>query len=184
MLNGRYNMDLYNQIILRLSPSHIEKAIQITVIFIVSLLLIFVIQRAIGLFFSGLKEKSRLSSYRQRISTAEGLLDNVVMITILGIAFLIIMREVGLDVTPILTGAGILGLAISFGAQTIVKDLLAGFFIIIENQFNVGDKVKINDTKGEISKINLRTTVLIDQKENTIYIPNSEIKSVLVYKQS
>lgn len=177
-------MEYYEKLFLKMSPENIEKGIQITLIFVVALALILFIQRAIGLFFGGLKEKSRLASYRQRISTAEGLLDNFVMFIILGIAFLVAMRTIGIDVTPILTGAGILGLAISFGAQTIVRDLLAGFFIIVENQFNVGDDVKINDMIGEITKINLRTIVLQDKKGNTIFIPNSEIKSVLVYKKS
>ncbi len=177
-------MDYYNKIVLKLSPDNIEKGIQITLIFIVALVLILVIQRFIGTFFKRLKEKSRLASYRQRISTIEGLLDNFVMFIVLGTSFLIAMHKIGIDVTPILTGAGILGLAISFGAQTIVRDLLAGFFIIVENQFNIGDEVKINDSRGEVSKVNLRTIVLVDSKGNTYVIPNSEIKVVLVYKKS
>jgi len=106
------------------------------------------------------------------------------MVAVLGITLLLCLRSLGFDITPILTGAGILGLAISFGAQTIVKDVLSGFFIIIENQYNVGNQVKINDISGEVFKINLRTTVLKDKKENMIYIPNSEIKTVLVYNKS
>ncbi|MGB4966257.1 MAG: mechanosensitive ion channel domain-containing protein [Microgenomates group bacterium] len=176
-------MDYYNRIVLKLSPAAIEKAIQITIIFIASLSIILLLQRAVGLFFGGLKNRSRLTSYVSRINTMESLINNTIMFVVLSMALLISMRKIGLDVTPIITGAGIIGLAISFGAQTIVRDLISGFFIIVENQYNIGDDVKINDTKGEVRKINLRTTELKDVKGNAIFLPNSEIKSVLVYKK-
>lgn len=176
-------MDYYNKLVLRLSPAAIEKAIQITIIFMASLLIILLIQRAVRLFFAGLKNRSRLISYVSRLNTMENLINNSVMFIILSMALLISMRKVGLDVTPIITGAGIIGLAISFGAQTIVRDLISGFFIIVENQYNIGDSVKINDTKGDVQKINLRTTELKDSKGNAIFLPNSEIKSVVVYKK-
>jgi small conductance mechanosensitive channel len=88
-----------------------------------------------------------------------------------------------MNITPLITGAGILGLAFSFGAQTLVKDLIAGFFIILENQYNVGDQVKLNTEEGVVDKITLRATVLKDKKGNLIYIPNSEIKKVVVIKK-
>ena len=91
------------------------------------------------------------------------------------------LKRIGLDITPILTGAGLLGLAVSFGSQTLVRDLISGFFIIVENQFNVGDKVKIANIEGKVIAINLRTTVL-ENKHQRIYIPNSEIKNVVVNK--
>lgn len=176
-------MDYYNKIVLRLSPAAIEKAIQITIIFMASLSIILLIQRAVKLFFEGLKGRSRLVSYVSRLNTMENLINNSVMFIILSMAMLISMKKLGLDVTPIITGAGIIGLAISFGAQTIVRDLISGFFIIVENQYNIGDAVKINETKGEVQKINLRTTELKDSKGNAIFLPNSEIKSVVVYKK-
>lgn len=177
-------MDYITRFLLKLSPANIEKGIQISTTFLVGLIIILISQKALKIFFNGLKNKSHLSSYSNRLDTARGLLDNFVMVAILGITLLLCLRSLGFDITPILTGAGILGLAISFGAQTIVKDVLSGFFIIIENQYNVGNQVKINDISGEVFKINLRTTVLKDKKENMIYIPNSEIKTVLVYNKS
>ncbi len=108
-------------------------------------------------------------------SFIKSILDGVLFITI----FLIILSYWGINITPILTGAGILGLAISFGAQTLIKDLISGFFILIENQFNVGDRVKIGNFEGEVYKMTMRATVLKDEKGNLIFIPNSQIATVM-----
>jgi|SRR3989344_3344347 len=140
-----------------------------------------IINRAIYLSFQKIKNRSSLASYNNRLNTLRALLENVLYITILGIAFLMALKRIGLDITPILTGAGLLGLAVSFGSQTLVRDLISGFFIIVENQFNVGDKVKIANIEGKVIAINLRTTVL-ENKHQRIYIPNSEIKNVVVNK--
>lgn len=106
-------------------------------------------------------------------------LGNLIEVTIFSIAFLTIFSRWGVDITPILTGAGILGLAVSFGAQTLVKDLISGLLIILENQFNVGDYVRIGDHEGEVRKLTLRLTVLKDRKGNLIYIPNSQVTTVV-----
>jgi small conductance mechanosensitive channel len=73
-----------------------------------------------------------------------------------------VLQKLDLDITPILAGAGILGLAVGFGAQTLVKDAIAGFFLILENQVRVGDVAEINGTGGLVEAINLRTIVLRD----------------------
>lgn len=112
-------------------------------------------------------------------SFIKSILDGVLFITV----FLIILSYWGVNITPILTGAGILGLAISFGAQTLIKDLISGFFILIENQFNVGDKVKIGNFEGEVYKMTMRMTVLKDEKDNLIFIPNSQIIAVVKLKE-
>ena len=70
-------------------------------------------------------------------------------------------------------------LYLSFGAQTLVKDIIAGFFIIAENQFNIGDKIQIGKLEGEVNKMTLRLTVLKDKNGNLIYIPNSQITTVI-----
>ncbi len=93
-----------------------------------------------------------------------------------------ILSDIGFDITPILASAGLVGLALSFGAQTLVRDFLSGFFLITENQYNVGDTIEANDTKGEVVKINLRTTVIRDKKGNKTFLPNSKIEKVKVFK--
>ena len=89
-----------------------------------------------------------------------------------------IVRELGFDIAPLLASAGIAGLAIGFGAQTLVKDLLAGAFILIENQFDEGDEVEISDKKGIVEKITLRTVWLKDKEGALHIIPNGSIAMV------
>lgn len=158
--------------------------ITIAAIIIAGFVISLVLGKILQLFFDGLRFKSTRLSHQKRIDTLRTLLANVSSVAIATVIFLIILKDIGVDITPILTGAGILGLAISFGAQTLVKDLISGFFILVENQYNVGDTVKIADIKGMVRRINLRTTVLKDEEANRFYIPNSEIKTVKVYKKA
>lgn len=114
----------------------------------------------------------------QRLKTIASIINNVLSIGIYGTAFITILSKWGLDITPILTGAGVLGLAVSFGAQTLVKDVVTGFFILLENQFNVGDKIKTAGIEGIVLELNLRTTVIQDSAKNIHIIPNSKIDTV------
>ncbi len=118
-----------------------------------------------------------------KTKTIRALLKNVIDAVLFLMALLIILAQWGVNIAPILTGAGILGLAFSFGSQTLVKDLIAGFFIIVEDQFNIGDKIKIDKYEGTVDKITLRLTVLKDKDENTVYIPNSQVINVIRYKR-
>jgi small conductance mechanosensitive channel len=89
-----------------------------------------------------------------------------------------ILREFRIDISPALTGAGIVGVALGFGAQSLVKDVIGGFFLILENQIRVGDVAAINGTGGLVEAINLRTTVLRDE-EGTVHIfPNGSINTL------
>lgn len=98
----------------------------------------------------------------KRARTLGNLLRNVATMAIIAIAALMVLRELNVDIMPILTGAGIMGLAIGFGAQTLVKDVISGFFLILEDQIRVGDVAEINGTGGMVEAINLRTIVLRD----------------------
>lgn len=93
-------------------------------------------------------------------------------------AALIILRELDVDITPVLTGAGIVGLAVGFGAQTLVRDVISGFFLIVEDQVRVGDVAMVNGTGGLVEQINLRTIVLRDNEGVVYVIPNGEIKTL------
>lgn len=105
----------------------------------------------------------------RRVRTLGNLVHNVVAVLVTGTAGLMILRELRIDVMPILTGAGIVGLAVGFGAQTLVKDVISGFFIILENQVRVGDVAVINGTGGVVESITLRTIVLRDV-EGTVHV--------------
>ncbi|OPX21427.1 MAG: hypothetical protein B1H03_06635 [Planctomycetales bacterium 4484_113] len=98
------------------------------------------------------------------------------------IAILMVLNEAGFNITTLLAGAGIAGLALGFGAQSVVKDMLAGMFILVEDQYRVGDVVKINNEYGGlVEKISLRTTWLRDLQGNLHIIPNGEISAISNY---
>lgn len=111
----------------------------------------------------------------KRARTLSRLVQSAATVMVVAIAALMILREVRVDITPILTGAGILGLAVGFGGQTLVRDLISGFFLIIENQIRVGDVATINGTGGLVEEINMRTVVLRDQEGAVHVFPNGAI---------
>lgn len=150
---------------------------------IASLILLKIANRSISLSFKKLARRSTLASYKSRLNTLESILNSIISFVVIVVLILLIATDLGFNITPILTGAGILGLAVSFGAQTLVKDLISGFFLILDNQINVGDKVEIDDTEGEVVKILMRNIVIRDGKGNLIYIPNSEVKKIVVFKE-
>ena len=149
---------------------------------IIGLIFLLVLKSALRIFFRNLGSKSRLASYKKRIDTLRTLTENIISFAVLIIIVFMIIGGFGFDVAPLLASAGLLGLAFSFGAQTLIRDLIAGFLIISENQFNVGDMVEVADTKGEVIRINLRTIVIRDKKGNKTYLPNSKIEKVTVFK--
>lgn len=111
----------------------------------------------------------------KRARTLGGLVRNVLTTLVVIVASLMILREVGLDITPILTGAGIVGLAVGFGAQTLVKDIISGFFLILENDVRVGDVVAVGTHSGVVEDMSLRTMVLRDFEGTVHIIPNGSI---------
>ncbi|HTV01410.1 MAG TPA: mechanosensitive ion channel domain-containing protein [Luteitalea sp.] len=112
----------------------------------------------------------------KRAQTLGSLVQNTVYTLVSCIATLMILRELAVDITPILTGAGIVGLAVGFGAQTLVKDIISGFFIILENQVRVGDVANIDGTGGLVERITLRTIVLRDETGTVHVMPNGSIQ--------
>ncbi|MBI4544164.1 MAG: mechanosensitive ion channel family protein [Gemmatimonadetes bacterium] len=113
----------------------------------------------------------------QRARTLAGLLNNVALVVIVVVAALTILGAF-IDIKPLLATAGVAGLAISFGAQSLVKDVISGIFILLEEQFGIGDVVRVGDTAGMVEKITLRTTVLRDLEGIVHVIPNGEITRV------
>lgn len=116
-----------------------------------------------------------MNEREKRAATLGKVLRNVVTVIVSVVGVLMILRELGLDIAPLLTGVGIAGIAVGFGAQSIVKDFLAGIFILIENQFDVGDVISAADKSGLVEKITLRTTTLRDLEGRVHVIPNGQI---------
>lgn len=105
----------------------------------------------------------------KRAQTIARLIHNVLAVVVSGMAFLMVLRELGVDIVPMLTGAGIVGVALGFGAQWLVRDVIAGFYLILDNQVRVGDVAAINGVGGVVEAINLRTIVLRDI-EGTVHV--------------
>ena len=114
----------------------------------------------------------------KRARTLGSVISKVTTVVVSTVAFLMALGELGIDVTPVLTGAGIVGLAVGFGAQTLVRDIISGFFIILEDQVRVGDVAMINGTGGLVEAINLRTIVLRDNEGVVHIFPNGGIQTL------
>ncbi|HWK31582.1 MAG TPA: mechanosensitive ion channel family protein, partial [Terriglobales bacterium] len=114
----------------------------------------------------------------QQLRTLASITASVGAFTIYFMALLQVLPLFGVDVKPILASAGIVGLAVGFGAQTLVKDVINGFFILFENQFDIGDVIKAAGVSGTVEVMTLRKTVLRDANGTVHVIPNSEIKVV------
>jgi len=114
----------------------------------------------------------------KRAQTLGALIKNVAVTLVSGVALLMVLRELNVDVMPMITGAGIAGVALGFGAQFLVRDLIAGFFLILEDQVRVGDSVIINGQGGGVEAINLRTTILRDVEGAVHVFPNGAITTL------
>jgi small conductance mechanosensitive channel len=116
----------------------------------------------------------------KRQTTLTSLFDAVVTIGLVLLAGLMALEVLGFAVGPLLASAGIAGVAIGFGAQSLVKDILSGTFIILEQQFSVGDVIKASNVSGAVEEINLRTTLLRDADGSVHIIPNGQITQASV----
>jgi small-conductance mechanosensitive channel len=116
--------------------------------------------------------------WQRRATTLGGILSSLVTTGTVFIALLMVLRELTIDVLPILTGAGIIGLALGFGAQNLVRDVISGFFLILEDQVRIGDLVRINTVVGIVEQINLRTIVLRDGDGAVQVFPNGTITAL------
>ena len=116
--------------------------------------------------------------WQRRVATLSGILTSMVTVTISFVAILMLLRELTIDIVPILTGAGIAGLAIGFGAQNLVRDVISGFFLILEDQVRIGDLARINGVAGTVEQINLRTIVVRDGEGAVQVFPNGTITAL------
>lgn len=114
----------------------------------------------------------------KRARTLGSVVQKATTVLVTGIAILMVLRVLDFDIAPVLTGAGIAGLAVGFGAQTLVRDIISGFFLILENQIRVGDVAAINGTGGVVESINLRTILLRDIEGTVHVFPNGAITTL------
>ena len=115
---------------------------------------------------------------RNRARTLAGVAASVVRIFIWSVAVLLCLDKLGVNLGPLLAGASIIGVAVGFGAQSLVKDFLSGFFILAEDQYGVGDVITIAESTGTVEEVNLRVTRLRSNDGTVWYVPNGEIRKV------
>ena len=121
---------------------------------------------------------SSTSRSDKRTATVSRLLHGAISTTVWIIALITILAIAGVNVGPLLASAGILGVALGFGAQTLVKDYIAGIFLILEDQFGLGDEVEIGTIRGTVTDVALRVTQVRDSDGRLWYIRNGEILNV------
>lgn len=117
---------------------------------------------------------------KRRADTLTSVMDNMARVLIAAFFLVTVLSEFGVNIGPLLTGAGIAGLAVGFGAQALVKDMISGFFILMENQFSVGDIISVGTHSGTVERMTLRVTLVRDSEGKAHFIPNGAISDVVV----
>ncbi|MCG2788812.1 MAG: mechanosensitive ion channel family protein [Actinomycetia bacterium] len=152
--------------------------ITITIV-VLAVLLIILIVRAVSRRLRILIEKKigdEKLEIRKRTFTFNSVLSNLIIVLSAFIGILIIAEQIGISILPIITGAGIIGIIFGLGAQSLIKDLINGSFILFEQWYQVNDIITVGDITGTVERFSLRTTVIRDLEGVLHYIPNSEIK--------
>lgn len=124
------------------------------------------------------RKKSPIRISERREATLMKLLQNILTYVVYFVAFMMVLEAMTIDVKALLAGAGIVGLAVGFGAQNLVRDIITGFFIIFEDQFSVGDYVRIGSFEGTVEEIGLRTTKIKSWTGELNILPNGSIVEV------
>jgi small-conductance mechanosensitive channel len=163
----------------------IDHGIRILIILVVGAILWFalnkflppVVRRTVG----RTKYKESKEGLEKRTSTLLAIFKGMGRVLIVIVIIMMVLDEVGVPIAPVLAGFGIAGIAIGFGAQYLIRDLIAGIFIIMENQYRVGDVARVADITGLVEYITLRKTVLRDLDGIVHHIPNGEIRTASNY---
>jgi small conductance mechanosensitive channel len=154
------------------------RAMRVVAILVAAWVLIAVLQRLIGLFRERISARFDDLEVQKRAATLGRAFRYVIAVVVTLIAGMLILAELGVSVAPILGAAGVVGIAVGFGAQSLVKDYFTGFFILLENQIRQGDVVKIADRSGLVEEITLRFVRLRDYDGNVHFVPNGLITTV------
>lgn len=159
----------------------ITSGLKIFLIILFTLILIKTIKIVIDRLFQSIQKRKRHhddDEFKKRLDTLKSVMRYLFSILLFIVTISMLLRELGIDVGPILAAAGVLGLAVGFGAQSLVKDLISGFFILLEDQIRVGDVVEIAGKSGLVENVNLKMTILRDLSGNVHFVPNGEISVV------
>lgn len=171
-------MDIHRLLDEMLSASLFKGILHIVVILALTWIALRLTKRISARLIHLITRQKEDDEFQKRTQTILNVIRYSIIFVIIAISGITILREVGIDIGPILATAGIGGLAIGFGAQSLVKDVISGFFILLQDQMRVGDVVEIGGKGGAVERIDLKTTVLRDLAGNVHYIPNGQINVV------
>lgn len=152
---------------------------RIVLIVLVAWLLVMVLQRVVGTLRERIASRMDDREAAKRAQTLDRVFRYLIVVVVSLVAGMLVLGEVGVSVAPILGAAGVVGLAVGFGAQSLVKDYFTGFFLLLENQIRQGDVVKIGDHAGMVEVVTLRYVQLRDYDGNVHYVPNGHINTVI-----
>ncbi|EJL45770.1 small-conductance mechanosensitive channel [Brevibacillus sp. CF112] len=174
---------LYNQIYDYLTDADMWVTVgmvlaKILAIIIASRIVVSLLHATVNRIFHHRHGGGKLQLDQRRVDTMRVLVNNIIQYTIYFLAILMILQLIGIDLRPVLVSAGVLGLAVGFGAQSLVRDIITGFFIIFEDQFAVGDVVTINNMTGTVQEIGLRITRVRSWTGEVFIFPNGTITQV------
>ena len=164
----------------------VQHGIKILIILIIGVILWFLIQRLVPPLVNRTVERTKGESKKgveKRTNTLVGVLTGAGRIIIVVVVILMVLTEIGVPVGPMLAGFGIAGVAVGFGAQYLVRDLIAGVFILWENQYRVGDVAMVGGVIGLVEDVTLRKTILRDLDGIVHHVPNGEIKVASNYSR-
>jgi small-conductance mechanosensitive channel len=161
----------------------VRQGTQVVLIIAISWVVYVVLRRLMGTAVATASRRIEEEAHRQRVTTLVLLIGSVLKYVIIFFAGMMILQRMGLDPTPILAGAGVVGLAVGFGAQNLVRDVVSGFFIIMEGQYAVGDLVEINAVLGRVEEVGLRVTKLRDPNGELRYFANGSISTANNYTE-
>ena len=174
-------LDILQNIIQIITPWLFDHGVKIVAIIIIA----YIIRKFAGIFIDKLIRKITISDHflskeaeKKREDTLIHIFTTSLGIIIWILAFLMILQEVGISIGPLLAAAGIAGLAFGFGGQYLIRDLISGLFIIMENQYRIGDVVCFDETCGLVEDISMRMTTLRDLDGVVHHVPHGEIKKV------
>ena len=156
---------------------HGTRILVIVVIFLVVYLVMKkLVPRAVQRTLSRSMRGHPMVEVEKRRATLNRLIISLGFFVVVVISAILILAELGIDIAALLVGFGVVGIAVGFGAQSLVKDLIAGFIILLENQYNVGDVVRIADIAGGVEGFSIRRTLLRDLDGTLHFVPNGEIR--------
>ena len=171
---------MFNSILQTITQWGLNHGIKILAIFIAAWIVLRILKVIIRRVIKSVTTKTYAIrdgiALEKRIATLETVFYSTAKIVVLVITVMMIIPEFGINIGPILAVVGVAGLAFGFGAQYLIRDLIAGLFIILEDQYRKGDSIKVGDIAGTVEEINLRKTVLRDIDGVEHHIPNGEIK--------